>query len=232
MVERARWQLDAWVNSAGAHQPASPCCGSSRSKCAATMACSWACGAGAPRPTSGRREPLPGWRRWPAPEQVLVPAATGGRLPGDAFAWVPAVTADLAEPAQRLTPARRAMAGQPAEPVAGSGVCRTAGDRGARRQGTPRACHWQGSGQRCPGNRATQHEQQRPVEPIVAWAGPWPLEERWWDATRARRSARFQLLTGVRIAAAGLPRAAAVVAARRLLLNACKMSPRPSKFAC
>jgi protein ImuB len=36
---------------------------------------------------------------------------------------------------------------------------------------------------------------REPVEPIVAWAGPWPLEERWWDATRARRSARFQLLT-------------------------------------
>ena len=33
------------------------------------------------------------------------------------------------------------------------------------------------------------------IEPIVAWAGPWPLEERWWDASRARRSARFQLLT-------------------------------------
>jgi protein ImuB len=33
------------------------------------------------------------------------------------------------------------------------------------------------------------------AEPVVAWAGPWPLEERWWDTMRARRSARFQLLT-------------------------------------
>ena len=32
-------------------------------------------------------------------------------------------------------------------------------------------------------------------ELITGWAGPWPLEERWWDATRSRRSARFQLLT-------------------------------------
>lgn len=31
------------------------------------------------------------------------------------------------------------------------------------------------------------------VEPIEAWAGPWPLEERWWD-TRSRRVARFQLV--------------------------------------
>jgi protein ImuB len=29
--------------------------------------------------------------------------------------------------------------------------------------------------------------------PVVSWAGPWPVDERWWD-TRARRAARFQLL--------------------------------------
>jgi protein ImuB len=30
---------------------------------------------------------------------------------------------------------------------------------------------------------------------VVAWAGPWPLEERWWDAARRRRRARLQLVT-------------------------------------
>jgi protein ImuB len=30
---------------------------------------------------------------------------------------------------------------------------------------------------------------------VVAWAGPWPLEERWWDLARARRRARTQLVT-------------------------------------
>ncbi|MFZ9930657.1 MAG: hypothetical protein ACO3GZ_07620, partial [Ilumatobacteraceae bacterium] len=29
--------------------------------------------------------------------------------------------------------------------------------------------------------------------PEVAWAGPWPVEERWW-VERARRAARFQLV--------------------------------------
>lgn len=28
---------------------------------------------------------------------------------------------------------------------------------------------------------------------VTAWAGPWPVDERWWEA-RARRSARFQLV--------------------------------------
>lgn len=29
---------------------------------------------------------------------------------------------------------------------------------------------------------------------VVAWAGPWLLDERWWDNERARRRARFQLV--------------------------------------
>jgi protein ImuB len=34
-----------------------------------------------------------------------------------------------------------------------------------------------------------------PWQEVVAWAGPWPLEERWWDAARHRRRARLQLVT-------------------------------------
>jgi protein ImuB len=30
---------------------------------------------------------------------------------------------------------------------------------------------------------------------VVAWAGPWPVEERWWDPGRHRRQARLQVLT-------------------------------------
>lgn len=30
---------------------------------------------------------------------------------------------------------------------------------------------------------------------VVAWAGPWPLEERWWDEASGRRRARTQLVT-------------------------------------
>jgi protein ImuB len=33
-----------------------------------------------------------------------------------------------------------------------------------------------------------------PWTEIVSWAGPWPLEERWWDAARGRRRARLQLV--------------------------------------
>ena len=31
---------------------------------------------------------------------------------------------------------------------------------------------------------------------VTAWAGPWPVAERWWRPRLARRRARFQLVTG------------------------------------
>jgi protein ImuB len=31
---------------------------------------------------------------------------------------------------------------------------------------------------------------------VIAWAGPWPVTERWWDEQYAARRARFQLVTG------------------------------------
>jgi len=34
-----------------------------------------------------------------------------------------------------------------------------------------------------------------PAHAVISWAGPWPMTERWWDPARARRQARFQLIT-------------------------------------
>lgn len=36
-------------------------------------------------------------------------------------------------------------------------------------------------------------ERGAPAE-IVGWAGPWPVDERWWAAGEARRQARFQVM--------------------------------------
>jgi protein ImuB len=30
--------------------------------------------------------------------------------------------------------------------------------------------------------------------PVRAWAGPWPVVERWWDAEHAKRVHRFQIV--------------------------------------
>lgn len=34
---------------------------------------------------------------------------------------------------------------------------------------------------------------------VRQWAGPWPLEERWWDVSRRRRFARLQVLVDTRV---------------------------------
>ena len=190
MVERARWQLDAWVNSAALSagvtmlrlEPIEV-----RSDDGVqlglwggrTQADEWAARAVA------RLATLAG------AENVLVPAATGGRLPGDAYTWVPAVTADLAEPSQRLTPGDGPWPGSlpspsPAAVYAEPSLIDVLDDAGRPVKVTGR-----GAVSAAPATvkRGTATEQ------VASWAGPWPLEERWWDATRSRRSARFQLLT-------------------------------------
>ena len=35
----------------------------------------------------------------------------------------------------------------------------------------------------------------KPARAVTAWAGPWPVTERWWDSQHARRQARLQLVT-------------------------------------
>jgi protein ImuB len=44
-----------------------------------------------------------------------------------------------------------------------------------------------------PPRRLAIHDE--PKRAITAWAGPWPLAERWWDPAAASRRARFQLVT-------------------------------------
>jgi protein ImuB len=34
-----------------------------------------------------------------------------------------------------------------------------------------------------------------PPRPVIAWAGPWPVTEGWWEPAKARRLARFQMVT-------------------------------------
>lgn len=48
---------------------------------------------------------------------------------------------------------------------------------------------------------------------VVAWAGPWPVEERWWDPRRARRMVRLQVL--MRCASRGGPVVAAIAVLER-----------------
>jgi protein ImuB len=124
-------------------------------------------------------------------QQVLVPAVQGGRQPHEDYQWVPAVAVDLDESAARLTvpavpwpgslpapsPAMVHVPAKPIEVLDGSGSLVRVSGRGVV-SAAPAQVRVGGS-----------------LEAVQAWAGPWPVDERWWDAARARRAARFQVLT-------------------------------------
>jgi protein ImuB len=40
----------------------------------------------------------------------------------------------------------------------------------------------------------------RTLREVSAWAGPWAIDERWWDAGSSRRANRFQLVDGAGLA--------------------------------
>ena len=132
-------------------------------------------------------------------QQVLVPAAQGGRHPHDAYRWVSAVDTDLFDPGERLavalvpwpgrlpTPSPALVHHPPVPAVVADG------------DGRPVRVTARGGVSAAPATIALDVSMVPPAEArpqrVQAWAGPWPVEERWWDAARARRIARFQVLT-------------------------------------
>jgi protein ImuB len=122
---------------------------------------------------------------------VLVPAWNGGRLPADRYRWVPASSVDLEYPAGRLTPGAGTWPG--ATPSPSPAVVPT----------QPTAIDVldaEGHSVRVGGRGEVSAE---PVALVVAgarrmvtaWAGPWPLDQAWWDPRRRRRVARLQVVT-------------------------------------
>lgn len=188
IVERVRWQLDAWARtdevSAGVvlvrldPVEVRPDDG--------TQLTLW----GGASDADGRAARAVARLAALAGEQhVVVPVAAGGRQPGDAYTWVPATLVDLAAP-DRCAPPPVPWPGRlpmpsPAvvhpEPVAVEVL---------DERGMPVRVDGRG----IPSAAAAQLRRDGRVAQVRAWAGPWPIDERWWDPRRARRAARAQLL--------------------------------------
>ena len=89
-----------------------------------------------------------------------------------------------------------------AGPGRGRGRCRRRRRRSCRPQAQPaelldaagRAVAVSGRGE-LSAAPATLAVGGRPPLAVTGWAGPWPLDERWWDPRRHRRLARFQVVT-------------------------------------
>lgn len=125
---------------------------------------------------------------------VTVPEARGGRGPGERVVRVPVGAVDLTAPRPAARPAAvvepwpgRVPAPSPSsvatdpEPVEVADVAGRPVRVSARAEVSAAPAHLARPG--------------RPATSITAWAGPWPVDERWWDPVRHRRRARFQVVT-------------------------------------
>ncbi len=131
-----------------------------------------------------------------APEAVQVPVWRGGRGAAAPWALVPAVSTDPDARARAEAVRPPAGAGphpgrlpdplpavvfaeaRPAELLDAAGGSVTVGGRGLVSQPPVRLA-----------------VDGRPSRLVTGWAGPWPVEERWWDAATARRLARLHVVT-------------------------------------
>lgn len=138
-------------------------------------------------------------------EAVTVPVWRGGRLPADRYEWVPAALVDLDQRAMTgaatgsgptgpwpgslpsPSPATVFVDPHPVEVLDEHGEVVSVSGR-ALVSARPAVLRL------LTGDDDTGWQRGRP-RPIIAWAGPWPIEERWWEPERHRRLARFQVVT-------------------------------------
>jgi protein ImuB len=128
---------------------------------------------------------------------VLVPAWQGGRLPGDRYRWVPAATTDLVDPddtAERLRPRLDGGPWPGAVPAPSPAVVLSEARPAELVDAAGRPVEVSGRGE-LSSPPASLAIDGRDPQPVTAWAGPWPLDERWWEPRRHRRLARLQVVT-------------------------------------
>lgn len=193
MLDRLRWQLDGWING-----PYPPSAGVTSLRLdpvqirqsAGTQQAFWGGRSQADDDATRAMTRVIGLL---GPQSVLVASWRGGRDPQQMFELVP--FADLGADDRRVVsvpasdqesppwpgslpaPAPAWIDGdsEPIEVLDGQGRAVMVNGRGLVSAEPVRLV------------RRSQHFT------VVAWAGPWPVHERWWD-TRARRVARFQLV--------------------------------------
>lgn len=191
IVERARWQLEGWAS-----QPGGLSGGVALVRLVADEVRSdegvqgrlWGGRSEADRDAVRAVARLTGLA---GERSVCVPVWAGGRLPGERYRFVPAVSVDLDDPGGRLDRGAGPWPGSvtvpspavvPREPPAVELI---------DEQGEPVWVSGRGELSAAPVRLVVAGGHQR----IVAWAGPWPVEQRWWSPERSRRVARLQLVT-------------------------------------
>ncbi len=211
MVERVRWQLDAWVNlPRGSEHEITGGIALIRltpDEVRADVGSQLGLWGGQSEADRQAARTIARLTTITSDDAVTVPVWNGGRLPADRYRWVPASNVDLDGRARAVSSAGTGSGpsgpwpgalpapspstvfadphpaevlddvGQPVQ-VSGRGVVSAPPAR-FRLMAGDETSGWR------PGR----------TRDIAAWAGPWPIDERWWEPEGHRRLARFQVVT-------------------------------------
>ena len=209
LAERVRWQLDGWLTGNAAVKPTGPL--TLLRLVPEEVA-----------PDAGRQQGFWGGDRAAAeravravervqgrlgPDAVATAVRVGGRGPGEQVRLIPwgdpppeGAEAPRAAAASGTARSTRTTSGPPVPPWPGrlpSPAPATVLSPPLRAEvvdaaGAPVAVSGRGVAS---GEPARVSVAGGPWSPVVAWAGPWPVDERWWDPPAHRRRARWQVVT-------------------------------------
>jgi protein ImuB len=193
IADRVRWQLDGWLNASAASRPSSGITLLVLAPDEVVAASGrqlgfWGGEAEGDERASRAFARVQGML---GPDAVTVPEWRGGRGPADQVGRVPVHAVDLSRRDLRPDAARPPWPGRvpspspatvhaeplPCEVVDPAGAAVSVSGRGAL-SGAPARLSVRGGSW---------------VE-LEGWAGPWPVDERWWDPPAHRRRARFQVI--------------------------------------
>ena len=211
MVERVRWQLDAWINlPRGSEHEITGGIALIRltpEEVRADVGSQLGLWGGQSEADRQAARTIARLTSMTSDDAVTVPVWNGGRLPADRYRWVPASNVDLDGRARAVSSAGTGSGRSgpwpgalpapspstvfadphPAEVLDAVGQPVQVSGRGV--VSAPPAQFRLMSGDEASGWRPGR------AHHIVAWAGPWPIDERWWEPEGHRRLARFQVIT-------------------------------------
>jgi protein ImuB len=207
LAQRARWQLDGWLTRAGVTPLSAARAGSPLSAAQAYGGPT----AGFTRlrlvpdevgPAKGRQVGFWGGQRdgderagralarvqgMLGPDAVVMAVEAGGRAPGEQVGLVPwGDSPPISDHQQRPWP------GRVPSPAPATIFTRPVTAEVIDRYGSPVLVNGRGHAVSEPARLSIAGGHWTEV---IGWAGPWPLDERWWDSEAHRRQARWQIVT-------------------------------------
>jgi protein ImuB len=211
MVERVRWQLDAWINlPRGSEQEITGGVALIRltpDEVRADVGSQLGLWGGQSEADRRAARTIARLTAITSNDAVTVPVWHGGRLPADRYRWMPATLVDL-DHRQRAV-SRAGTGSGPAGPWPGSLPSPSPATVFAEphpvevldETGAPVRVSGRGVVSAAPtqfrllsGDEASGWRRGR-TRAIMSWAGPWPIDERWWEPDAHRRLARFHVVT-------------------------------------